>query len=399
MADDSELRLTAPAAVPAVAADKAAGLVPLDDGVRSELAARVDGFVQALLQKDANSPEFGQQVDRLAALGQAEIARTAAQSNRFLDMPVRAMDQEAGIGANLVELRRTVESLDPARQRALLSPRRLLGLIPFGSNARRYFDGYKSAQGHISAILKGLADGKDQLLHDNAAIDTERQSLWQAMGRLEQMVHMSKLLDGKLEAAATELDAADPAKARAVRETALFQVRQRTTDLLTQMAVSVQGYLALDLVKKNNLELLKGVDRASTTTVAALRTAVTVAQALTGQKLVLDQIRALNTTTADIIAATGDLLSAQSSEIHRQAASSTVPLETLKKAFGDIYSTFDSIDRFKLDALASMKTTVDSLSAEVDRAQQFIARSGGGAPALAAPAGDGAPVLAPVDGT
>ena len=65
---------------------------------------------------------------------------------------------------------------------------------------------------------------------------------------------------------------------------------QRVQDLLTQMAVTVQGYLALDLVKKNNVELIKGVDRASTTTVAALRTAVTVAQALVGQKLVLDQI-------------------------------------------------------------------------------------------------------------
>ena len=66
----------------------------------------------------------------------------------------------------------------------------------------------------------------------------------------------------------------DPAKAKAIRESALFYTRQRTTDLLTQMAVTVQGYLALDLVKKNNVELVKGVDRASTTTVSALRTAV-----------------------------------------------------------------------------------------------------------------------------
>ena len=96
-------------------------------------------------------------------------------------------------------------------------------------------------------------------------------------------------------------DATDPAKAKAVRETALFYVRQRTQDLLTQMAVSVQGYLALDLVKKNNVELVKGVDRASTTTVGALRTAVTVAEAMTNQRLVLGQITALNETTAGII--------------------------------------------------------------------------------------------------
>jgi uncharacterized protein YaaN involved in tellurite resistance len=119
------------------------------------------------------------------------------------------------------------------------------------------------------------------------------------------MIHLSKTMDAKLEDKANELDATDPAKAKAIRETALFYTRQRTQDLLTQMAVTVQGYLALDLVKKNNVELVKGVDRASTTTVSALRTAVTVAQALTNQKLVLEQITQLNTTTANIIDSTG----------------------------------------------------------------------------------------------
>src|SRR2546428_13963908 len=65
----------------------------------------------------------------------------------------------------------------------------------------------------------------------------------------------------------------------------------------TQLAVNAQGYLALELVRKNNLELIKGVDRATTTTISALRTAVIVAQALTNQELVLNQITALNTTT------------------------------------------------------------------------------------------------------
>jgi Toxic anion resistance protein (TelA). len=64
------------------------------------------------------------------------------------------------------------------------------------------------------------------------------------------MVHISKALDEKLEAKANELDGVDPAKAKVLRENALFYARQRTQDLLTQMAVTVQGYLALDLVKR-----------------------------------------------------------------------------------------------------------------------------------------------------
>ena len=49
-----------------------------------------------------------------------------------------------------------------------------------------------------------------------------------------------------------------PGKSRVVREEMLFYVRQKVQDLLTQLAVNIQGYLALDMVRKNNLELIKG---------------------------------------------------------------------------------------------------------------------------------------------
>jgi uncharacterized protein YaaN involved in tellurite resistance len=197
------------------------------------------------------------------------------------------------------------------------------------------------------------------------------------MGKLEQMIHIAKTLDGRLEAKAMDLEAVDPAKAKAIRESALFPVRQRTTDLLTQMAVSVQGYLALDLVKKNNVELVKGVDRASTTTVAALRTAITVAQALTSQRLVLQQITALNVTTANVIEATGKLLRDNTAGIHEQATQPTIQVEVLKRAFQNIYETMDAIDTFKGQALVSMKQTVDSLSGELEKSKGYIARAQG----------------------
>jgi uncharacterized protein YaaN involved in tellurite resistance len=377
IAEPTDLVLTPPEPVVTVAPEKASGLVPLDDTQRTALEAKADAFVEELAAQDVNSPEFGKRVDQISDMGRREIAEAAGQSNRFLDRPVRAMDKESGVGTDLAELRRTIEDLDPGKQGNLLAPKKLFGIIPFGNKMRNYFDGYKSSQSHISSILTRLGSGKDELLKDNAAISVERQSLWAAMGRLEQMIHVSKTLDAKLEAKASELEASDPAKAKAIRETALFYVRQRTTDLLTQMAVTVQGYLALDLVKKNNVELVKGVDRASTTTVSALRTAVTVAQAMTNQRLVLEQITSLNTTTANIIDSTGALLKQNTATIHEQAAGSTIPLDTLKRAFQNIYDTMDAIDTFKAKSLVSMKTTVDALSNEVEKSKGYIARAEG----------------------
>lgn len=375
-----ELNLTPPDPVPAVAPEKAAGLVPVSDENRSKLDAKVDAFVADLVAEDANSPAFGEKVDQITRMGQEQIRAAAAMSNRFLDRPVRAMDQDTGVGNDLLELRKTVEDLDPGRK-GKMRGRKLFGIIPFGGKLQRYFDSYTSAQGHIQAILERLASGKRELYEDNAAIDVERQKLWGAMGELEQMIHIARKLDQKLEDKADELDGSDPAKAKALRESALFYVRQRTQDLLTQMAVSVQGYLALDLVKKNNVELVKGVDRASTTTVGALRTAVTVAQAMTNQRLVLGQITALNETTSNIIDSTSTLLREQTGQIHQQAAASTIPLEVLQRAFQNIYDTMDEVDEFKVKALASMKQTVEALSSEVERSKGYIARAEGQAQA------------------
>lgn len=389
MASEPELVLTPPEPVSVVGPEKAAGLVPVDAAQRAQLHARVDAFIRELSALDANSPAFGTRVEQLTNMGRREIAEAAGHSNRFLERSVKGISAESSVGADLAELRRTVEDLDPGRRGDLLAPKKLLGVMPFGNKLRDYFDGYKSAQTHIASILARLASGKDELLKDNAAIDVERQALWAAMGRLEQMILVSKALDSGLEGRALELESSDPNKAKAIRESALFYVRQRSNDLLTQLAVSVQGYLALDLVKKSNLELIKGVDRASTTTVAALRTAVTVAQALTNQKLVLNQITALNTTTANIIEATSDMLRTQTGDIHKQAAASTIPVETLKRAFHNIYATMDAIDVFKREALTSMKATVDALSDEVEKSRGYIARSEGAAQAKGE--GKGAP--------
>jgi len=192
------------------------------------------------------------------------------------------------------------------------------------------------------------------------------------MGKLEQYIYLGKQIDATLESRIHEIERQSPEKARIVKEEMLFYVRQKVQDLLTQLAVSIQGYLALDMVRKNNLELIKGVDRATTTTISALRTAVMVAQALTNQKLVLDQINALNATTSDMIANTAKMLKQQAGDINNQAVNSTVEIDKLKAAFADIYQTMDMMADYKIKALANMQKTVNVLSSEIDKSKAYL---------------------------
>lgn len=368
-----------PPALP-VSIESASGKVRLKPEDVQQLDAQVAQFIDEITAHDSQSPQFKEAVERIHGMGTKEVEAAASVSNRMLARPVKTLsnglfDQGSQIGQGLIDLRRQVEELDPSRQGDLFQPRKLLGLIPFGNKLADYFDKYQSSQAHLNAIIESLKRGKDELLRDNAAIDQEKANLWNLMERLEKYIQIGKKLDAALQAKAVQLDASDPEKTRIVREDMLFYARQKVTDLLTQMAVNVQGYLALDLVRKNNLELAKGVDRATTTTVSALRTAVIVAQALANQKLVLDQITALNTTTGNLIAGTSELLKEQSGKIHEQAASSTIEIAKLQQAFSSIYQTMDAMSDFKVKALASMQTTVDTLSQEVEKSKTYLEKT------------------------
>ncbi|WP_322755977.1 toxic anion resistance protein [Frankia sp. Cas3] len=390
----TQLVLVPPEPVAPVAPEQAGPAVAISAEVASRLSSQAVAFADALVGIDPSSPGFTSKVAAVHRMGEKEIRASAAVSNRLLDKPTRAMnsgafDATSSVSTSLVELRRVIDDLDPSKVN-LLGPKKLLGMIPFGNRLRDYFASYQSSQTHLDAILHAMQNGQEELRRDNAAIEQEKHNLWTTMSRLREYAQLASDLDAELVTRIDRIEAADPDRARTLREDVLFYVRQKHQDLLTQLAVSAQGYLALDMIRRNNLELIKGVDRASTTTVAALRTAVLVAQALANQKLVLDQIAALNQTTERLIVGTSELLRRQTVEIHGQAASSTVSVQALQQAFANIYATIDTIDGYKTAALETMRTTVTALSQEVGKAAAYLDRAASTAPVEIAPASSAA---------
>src|SRR5437879_3689716 len=336
----TSLVLEAPAPVTAVPAGQAAETVPINPADQAKLDEMVAKYLDAVSSLDPHSQAFSDKVGDVGMLGDEDIRASAAVSNRLLEKPLASLQSSAltdtsAVSRSLVSLRRQVEDLDPSKQGDMLSPRKLLGILPFGAGdrLRRYFDKYRSSQHQIDAIITALEHGQSELQSDNAAIEQEKINVWAVMGRLRQYSYLAKTLDAGLAARIASIEATDPVRARVIKDDLLFSVRQKNQDLLTQLAVSVQGYLALDVIRRNNLERIKGVQRATPTTISALRTAVIVAEALADQKLVLDQITALNTTTSNLIESTSELLRQESGAINEQAASATVDLTKLQAAF------------------------------------------------------------------
>ncbi|MGH3382390.1 MAG: toxic anion resistance protein [Actinoallomurus sp.] len=380
MTQPGDLFLTPPEPVAAVPAERAETLIPLDDATRDSLAERARTYAGDLAALDPRSPEFLAKIGQVSTLGDGEMRSSAQAANRMLNRSVAALagakgdsaDAQKRVAGGLVELRRTVEDLDP-KDVGKLTGRKLLAKLPFGRSLRDFVSRYQSANVNINKIVASLRSGQDELRRDNAAIQNERAALWATMGKLQEYAVLATAIDAAVEDKIAET--ADEERANALLADVLFPVRQKHQDILTQLAVCAQGYLALDTVRRNNEELVKGVDRAATTTVSALRIAVTIAAALSNQKLVIEQVNALRGTTEDIIRANAEMLAGQSGEIQRISAEPAVGLETLRKSFEQIYHAIDTIDTYKVQAVTNMQTTVDALGTEMNRASAYLARA------------------------
>ncbi|ATG56283.1 tellurite resistance protein [Brachybacterium ginsengisoli] len=357
--------------------DQAGAMLPdVPAEQQAELEQRADSWVEQVAQLNPHSQEYTAQVNALGAVARRTFERTTQTSSRFMQQSLRESKEKGtaqeSVAKSLSELRTTMEDLAPKEE---TFGSKALGWLPGRNVAKRYFRTFESNQDQLDQVLGALGRGQEMLQKDNAELAVERRALWEDLAALKKASYLLGLLDDRAVRRAEQTRAEGrAAEADALERDVLFAVRQRRQDVATQIAVTVQAYLSMGLIEDNNTKLQQGVERARTTTVTALRTAVITAQALENQKIVLDQIDAVNRTTDNLISRTSQMLADNSVKIQEQAATSGVSEETLQKAFDNLFTTMDGIDAFRSQANQNFLTTVTNLERQVERSQPYLER-------------------------
>ena len=355
--------------------------VSVTDQQDTGLEKKADDFVAAILAFDPSSAE---QLDARAAnisaienLG-SQTQKDAARRSAMLKQPIKALAAKSEDGGDvaraLVELNTQVDQLDPGKfdfETGWLA--RTLGRLPgFGSPLQKYFTKFQQADTVIDAVIRSLEDGKDQLVRDNTTLTLDQKAMRQLTFRLEKTIQLGNLIDQRLAyALEREVDATDPRR-KFIEEELMFPLRQRIIDLQQQLAVNQQGVLAVELIVRNNKELVKGVNRAINVTVSALTIAVTVALGLANQKIVLDKVEAVNKTTNRLIEQTAKQLKTQGVNIQKQATSAQLDIDSLTRAFADIRKAMDDISTFRHNTLPKMAQNILKMEELTDSAEKQI---------------------------
>ena len=330
----------------------------------------------------ANINDFTKRKELTTAIEEfgTDLVKQSSTKNSLMKKRIGELSKVGGEGGmvakGLEDLSIQMKDLDPSG----IDFSKTGPLARLFSPVKAYFNKYKQADIVIAEIIESLEKGAKTLKDDNTTLEIEQASMRELTRQLNEKIKLGEELDTYLTNQIENEKASngDQEKIKFVEEEILFPLRQRIIDFNQMLAVNQNGIIAMEVIRKNNYELIRSVNRAQTVTVSALNVAVTVAGALYNQKIVLEKVQLLNKTTNDMILATSRMLKTQGAEIQKQALESNIEVETLKNAFSETLSALDSISEYKQNALPQMRQVIaefKNLTMEGERAIQNMEKS------------------------
>ena len=340
----------------------------------SNLKNQAQENATAIFDADLNNPQERENILKpLDNFGMSDMTKSAARnemlSTRFVDL-TKGNKEADNISDNLMELNRQMKDLDPSK--VDFAKKGVLGNLM--NPVRKYFAKYEKAETAISDIVESLDKSSKVLQNDNTTLLNEENYLREITNKLLADIELGKDMDASIEAQIqqAEINGVSEDKIAFVREEILFPLRQRIMDMQQMIVVNQQGIVSLNVIRRNNKELIRGVSRAKNVTVSALRTGVMVASALYDQKIVMDKINILNATTENIIESTSHMLKEQGSEIQKHSAETMISPDVLKASFSEAIQAIEDVSTYKEQALPKMKETINMFSDMADEGQKVV---------------------------
>lgn len=367
-------QLTPPEVITPVVAEASRSAVPLRPETAQKVDEQVAQFIEDLMTADIHEKAFKSKLDSAFALGRQEISSAASlmQSSLMQRNFIGAEDSPAykAIG----EIRGQLDQLNPGNEGDLMAPNKILGFIPYGNKLKAYFRKFESAGEQLQKSMNQLYAARDDVQRDIADIEATRGKLWESMQQLAAAIHFATTLDQRLADRVAALQTTDPQRAQALQQEVLFYVRQNLQDILTQQAVSVNGYLALDVLKKTGREMMNGCSRVATTGMSALAVAQSVARATGNQIRVMEMLQGVNATIGNLISESGRQLGNHVEATGQFASNPMIGIDKMKEMFDQTFKAMDAMDNFRSKAIDVMGQNNAIIKDQISRSEQYIDR-------------------------
>ena len=362
----------------------------LSDTEEQELKARALALVSKLAE--AGGGQEMELADSITGLG-VQAQRRAGTELELLRGRVGEMLVGGGSGneisRDLVELRTTLNQINPHEAGKAGLARRVLGKVPFvGDTALKALERiavrYEPVSKQVSLIETRLREGRTMLARDNVELrklyeQVEEQQLpIQKNAYLGELVmqHLSDLLER------TE----DPLKEERILNV-LHDVAMRAQDLRTMEAVHIQFFVGIEMTRQNNNRLGQSVERTLALGTNVVLIGLAIQMGLSRQKRVLEATPRTREFLGNLIAANATSLRHHTQEIGDVYNNPVIAIDKITQAHNDLIEAMNTADRLKLEGIQAARENIarlSQLSADMEQRSRGLREGESGAVSIEA---------------
>jgi uncharacterized protein YaaN involved in tellurite resistance len=330
----------------------------------AELRARAVEVVEQL--REATGSKALEIVDRISTVG-LQAQRRAGADLALLRVRIGDLVSEdgggasAGITRDLVDLRLTLNQLDPT-QGGLL--RRVVQALPLGrSQVLRALETiavrHEPISRQVVVLESRLRDGRLMLTRDNI----ELRKLYEQVESQQQVVrrntYMAEIVMQHLDEL---LGSIIDERQRERVQGALYDVVTRIQDLRVMEEVQAQFFVSLEMTRQNNSRLGQAVDRTLTLATNVVMVGLAIQSALIRQRRVLEATRRTREFVGDLLVANAAAMKQHTTEIGDVYSSPVIALDKIRQAHADLVEAIALADRLKSEGIVAAREHIAQLA-------------------------------------
>jgi len=295
----------------------------------------------------------------------------------------------AQISRELVDLRVTLDQINPHQAGKSWIAGRLLGKVPLlGNTALRTLEKiairYEPVSRQVSLIETRLRDGRAVLARDNVELRKLYEQVEEQQVPIRKNAYMAEVVMQQLSETLGRTE--DIWKKEGIRNV-LHDLAMRVQDLRTMEEVHVQFFVSIEMTRQNNNRLGQSVERTLALGTNVVMVGLALQVALVRERDVMRATQRTREFLGDLILANAEAIKRHTDEIGDVYNSPVIAIEKITQAHDDLIEAMDIADRLKqegIDAARQNITRLSQLSAELTQRSQGLREGTMDAPSIEA---------------
>ena len=269
-----------------------------------------------------------------------------------------------GISNDLVELRMTLNRINPHEVGKTTLTRRILRRVPLvGDTALKTLEKiavrYEPVSKQAYIIETRLREGRTMLARDNVELRKLYEQVEEEQVPIQKNAYLGELVMQQLSSLLERTE--DPLKNERIRN-GLHDVDMRVQDLRTMEAVHIQFFVSIEMTRQNNNRLGQSVERTLALGTNVVLVGLAVQMALVRQKNVLVATKRTQEFLGNLIAANAASLRHHTQEIGDVYNNPVIAIDKIAQAHNDLIEAMNTADRLKLEGIHAARENIARLS-------------------------------------